>query len=116
MIASKYLTTYSTTTTVIRVCVLHIKPFLLPVDMQRNQYPCRFFNPRRDASYMVAKLRHRDTTLPRMYAVSTAVGNAIPCHHILDTTGTTYTFYKIEERKYIRIDIYTTTSKMVPGM
>ena len=31
---------------------------------------------------MVTKLRHRDTMLPRTrYAVSTAAGNAMPCHH-----------------------------------
>ena len=67
------------------VCVLHIKPFFLPVDFQHNQCPCRFFNPRRDASSVVTKLRHRDTTLPRTrYAVSTAVGNAITCHHSIN--------------------------------
>ena len=52
---------------------------------------------------MASKLRDRDTTLPRTrYAISTAVGNAIPCHHTinsLDTTGTTYTFYEMEKRK-----------------
>ena len=50
------------------VCVLHIKPFFLPVGIQHNQCPCRFFNPinRRDTSSVVTKLRHRDTTLPRM--------------------------------------------------
>ena len=25
------------------VCVLHIKPFFLPVDIQHTQCPCRFF-------------------------------------------------------------------------
>ena len=55
---------------------------------------------RRDTSRVVTKLRRRDTTLPRMYAVSTAVGNAVPCSsYILDTTGTTYTFYVIEKQK-----------------
>ena len=47
------------------VCVLHIKPFFLPIDIQHNQCPCRFFNPRRDTSSVVTKLHHRDTTLPR---------------------------------------------------
>ena len=28
------------------VCVLHMKPFFLPIDIQHNQCPCRFFNPR----------------------------------------------------------------------
>ena len=27
------------------VCVLNIKPFFLPVDIQHNQYPCRFSKP-----------------------------------------------------------------------
>ena len=27
------------------VCVLHVKPFFLPVDIQHKQCPCRFFNP-----------------------------------------------------------------------
>ena len=26
-----------------QVCVFHIKPFFLPVDMQHNQCPCGFF-------------------------------------------------------------------------
>ena len=31
---------------IIRVymCVLHLKPFFLPIDIQNNQWPCRFFN------------------------------------------------------------------------
>ena len=35
------------------------------------------------------------------YAVSTAVGNAMPCHNNnkLDTTGTTYTFYAMKKWK-----------------
>ena len=42
-------------------CVLHIKPFFLPVGIQHNQFPCRFLNPRRDTSSVVTKLRHSDT-------------------------------------------------------
>ena len=44
-----------------RVCVgvLHIKPFFLSVDIQHNQCPRRFFNPRRGTSSVVTKLRHR---------------------------------------------------------
>ena len=36
------------------VCVLHIKPFFLDVDIQHNQRPCRFFNPinGRDTSFV----------------------------------------------------------------
>ena len=55
------------------VCVLQIKPFLLPVDIQHNQCTYRFFNPiisnKRDTRFVVTKLRHRDTTLPRIYLV-----------------------------------------------
>ena len=41
------------------VCV----PFFLPVDIQHHQCSCRFFNPinRTDTSFVVTKLRHRDT-------------------------------------------------------
>ena len=87
------------------VGVLHIKPFFLPVDIQHNQCPCRFYNPRRYTSDVVTKLRQRDTTLPRTrYAVSTAVGNAMACHHIPGillryTIRTTYTFYELEKGK-----------------
>ena len=30
-------------TILVYVCVLHIKPFFLPVDIQHSQSPCRFF-------------------------------------------------------------------------
>ena len=45
-------------------------------------------------------MRHRDDVAT--YAVSTAVGNAMPCHHTtytVVTTGTTYTFHETEKRK-----------------
>ena len=46
--------------------------------------------------YYVATYR----VLGTRYAVSTAVGNAMPCHHnIVDTTGTTYTFYEKRNEK-----------------
>ena len=49
------------------VCVFFtLKPLFLPVDIQHNQCPCRFSNPRRDTSSAVTKLRHRDNTLPRV--------------------------------------------------
>ena len=58
------------------VCVVHIQPLFLPVDILHNQCPCRLINPRsRDTSYVVTKLRHRDTTLPRMQAVTTVCCN-----------------------------------------
>ena len=62
------------------VCV-YIKPFFLPVDIQHSQCPWRFFNLRRDTSYVVTKLRHRDTALPRTWYAVNRVGNAMPCHH-----------------------------------
>ena len=37
------------------VCVLHIKPFFVPVDIQHNQCSCRFSNPRTDTSSVVTK-------------------------------------------------------------
>ena len=82
----------------VSVFVLHIKPFFLPVDIQHNQCPCRFFNtreiqvlwshnyaPERQQQYYCKLLRTR-------YAVSTLliVDNALPCHHI-GYDGTTYT-------------------------
>ena len=83
------------------VCVLHTNPFFLPVDNQHNQCPCRLFNPRRDTSSLVTKLRHRDTTLPRMhYDRKHSSEWGMQCHVItLDTTSTTYTFYETEKRK-----------------
>ena len=81
--------------------------------MNRSFYPStsRTTSGRADSSilqeipfiYVVTKLRHGDTTLPRTtYQVcSKSVGNATPCHQciILDTSGTTCTFYEIEKRK-----------------
>ena len=68
-----------------RVCVLHIKPFFLPVDIRHNQCPCRFFNPRRDTSssgHKATPMRYFVATY--WYAVSTtAVGNATPCHYTI---------------------------------
>ena len=45
----------------VRVCVLHIKPFFLPVDILHST----FFNPRRDTSYVVTK------ATPQRYCVAT---------------------------------------------
>ena len=90
-----------------------------PVDIQHNQCPCRCFNPRNDTSYYVVTWSQSYATeilrchIPgTWYACSkhSSVGNAMSschhvimssCHHviILDTTGTTYTFYGIEKRK-----------------
>ena len=75
------------------VCVLHIKPFFRPVDIQQNQCPCRFFNFRRDTSYVVAKLRHsRYTTLTRVqYALQSL--RAMQSHVII--SGTRYARHDI---------------------
>ena len=57
------------------VCVLNTKPFFLPVDIQHNPCPCRFFNPRRDTSKFYG-------TGPRMRALLycfTAVPTTL-CH------------------------------------
>ena len=42
------------------MCVLHIKPLFIPVDIKHNQRPCHFFNLRETTSSVVTKLRHRD--------------------------------------------------------
>ena len=77
---------------VICVCVLHSKPFFLPVDTQHNQCPCRFFNPRRDASFVVTK-----TEIQRYYVATYAVSTvdeAMPCHHTgYDTVQDIYCRY-----------------------
>ena len=69
---------------------------------------CRFFNPinSRDTSSVATKLRHRDPTLPRTWYLvcskhSGTLG-AMKCHVIIlliDTPGTTYTFYEKQKRK-----------------
>ena len=43
--------------------------FFLPVDIQRNQCPCRFFNLGEIQSSVLTKLRHRDTSNTNMQAV-----------------------------------------------
>ena len=49
----------------VRVRVIHLKEFFLPVDIQHNQCPCEFFNPKKipGERYGVEKLRHISTTL-----------------------------------------------------
>ena len=63
----------------------------LPVDIQHNQCPCRFVNPRRDTSSLVTKLRQR-------YYVVSGTCNAMSSYWIRQARPT-YTFYKIEKRK-----------------
>ena len=57
------------------VCVLHIKPVFLPIDIQHNQCPCRFFNPR---EIQVMWSQNYATEILR-YAAN-RVDNAMPCH------------------------------------
>ena len=46
------------------MCVLHIKPFFLPVDIPSQQVSMPILQSQRDAiSYVVTKLRHGDTAL-----------------------------------------------------
>ena len=52
---------------VICVCVLHIKPFFLPIDIEHNQCPCRLFNPRRDISYVVTWSQSYATEILRFH-------------------------------------------------
>ena len=84
--------------TILQPCVrvFHTKPFFSPVDIQHNQCPCRFFNPRRDTRYLVHVSWSQGYATEMLsghvpgtwYAARTAaVGNAMPC---LDRAGTTY--------------------------
>ena len=63
------------------VCVLRIEPFFLPVDIQHNKSPCRFFNPRVIHVKWPQKLRHRCTTLLRTRYVVSTVNNVMACYH-----------------------------------
>ena len=44
-------------------CVLHIKPFILPVDIPHYQCPCRFINPKEIQTFMTAVLLWGQTIL-----------------------------------------------------
>ena len=71
------------------VCVLHIKPLFLPVGIQNNQCPCRFFNSRRDTSSVVTKLRHRyvlGTNYQRtLYSVVCLLQRSFECLSVVTT-------------------------------
>ena len=70
-------------------CVFHSKPFFLPVYIQHNRCPCRFFKPTwRDTSSVATKhTPHRRTTLLPAHAGSTAADNAIViCHNTANDT------------------------------
>ena len=38
---------------IVLVCVLHIQPFSLPIDIHLNHCPCRFFNPIIDGNKII---------------------------------------------------------------
>ena len=78
----------------IRVCVVHVQPIFLPVEIMHNQCRCRFFdniNREINAHLPVAtKLRHIDLQ---------HAGQTRQCHIILpDTTGTTYSAFFAKEK------------------
>ena len=63
------------------VCVLHIKPLLLPVDIQHNQCPCRFFNSKKNTSSVATILRHRCYFATRYQVCSkNKAAYGMPCH------------------------------------
>ena len=55
-----------------------VKPFFLPVDIQHNQSPCRFFNRRELQVTMVCRHKTTPQRYHVLYAVST-VDNAMSC-------------------------------------
>ena len=62
------------------VCVLHIKPFFLPVDIQHNQCPWRFFNPVIEEIYIMIRSYaiKIPRILPRMH-----VSEQCNAHHVI---------------------------------
>ena len=73
------------------VCVLHIKPVFLPVDIQHTQCPCRFFLLQRYKQALWSQ--SHDTEILHSNAV-TMQWPAI----VLDTTGRTYKMPAIQMR------------------
>ena len=69
----------------LQVCVcLHIKQFFYPSTSSTTNVraDCSILE---DTSHVVTKLRHRQQRyFVAPYAVSTAVGNAMPCHHTIN--------------------------------
>ena len=63
------------------VCVLHIKPFFLPVDIQHNRCPCGFYKKQVMWSQSCATEILR-CHVPGMQLLSTAVANAMSCHQL----------------------------------
>ena len=79
----------------IGMCVLHIKPVFLPVDIQHKQCPCRFFNPvNREIPVQVMWPLNYATEILHCYAVN-RVDNAMPCHQ----TGSARHTHSMKERK-----------------
>ena len=88
----------------VHVCVsFTFKASFLPVDIQHNQCPCRFFYRGDMKSSVDTKLRQIRYYIGTRYAVSTAVDNAIPWHHAgydrHDIPGTWYEFMKEKNLK-----------------
>ena len=58
-----------------------VKPFLLPVDIQHNQCPCRFFNSKKNTSSVATILRHRCYFATRYQVCSkNKAAYGMPCH------------------------------------
>ena len=89
--------TRTTRTGYTSVCVLHIKPFFLPVDIQYDQCWCRFFNTKDIycAGSVVTKLHVEILILIVCIATWYVPGSkqyTMQCYAIvLDTIGTTWT-------------------------
>ena len=78
----------------LRVCVLHIKSLFLPVDIQRNQCPCRFFYP---GEIQTLWSRNNATEVIHCYAVS-PVDNANATLHTGYDRYDMHIIWKIENR------------------
>ncbi|MEP2595777.1 MAG: hypothetical protein ABJI92_18985, partial [Kangiellaceae bacterium] len=70
------------------VCVLHLKPSFLPVDIQHNQCPCRFFNPR---EIQVNWSQNYTIEILHCHVRSKHIGRCNKHVIIPDAKGTTYT-------------------------
>ena len=78
-----------------RACVLYMIPFFLPVDVQHKEYryPCRCLAIHREirTGSAVTKLRH--IYISRLFCSEQSRQCKLYVI-VLDTTGTTYTFYE----------------------
>ena len=85
------------------VCVLHIKPLFIPVDIQHTTSVRADFSILEEIQVLWSQSYATEILYVATCAVSTAVVQwAMQSHVIIlliDTTGTTYTIYEIEKRK-----------------